>query len=347
MLIQSMKMPAATAQTQAAANLCLQQINQVAYDNANLPSSPTSLLHTAIKHIGDTKHKDASIWVINQNGAAGQQETAWPIWFNSQETYEKPLFYFVNTPLIEQLSALETETNHKGIFLNCIDTSESYLPKGVYPWFPLKLTSMENWLAYDIANAQEAAAIAQQALIHLYVNGDKSLVYMALHGVSQANEPLSEDAAIAAFKGMYRLSRSAPKIDIQLCGAGKSLERVKQAAQLLKTQWGIEFEVWSCPSYTRLAFDAKQQFASSHLNHCLGNTKVPIIAVTDYSHHIAKQIKPFIPRGFLALGSDSIDKNGIVYPSVNWIALCALKQLYEANQLSVAIYEEAIEKLTH
>ncbi|MFD1091429.1 transketolase-like TK C-terminal-containing protein [Providencia vermicola] len=347
MLIQSMKMPMATAQTQAAASLCLQHINQVATDYANLPSSPASLLHKAIKHIGDTKHKNAAIWVINQNSVTGQQETAWPIWFNSQETYEKPLFYFVNTPLIEQLSALETETNHKGIFLNCIDTGESYLPKGVYPWFPLKLASMENWLAYDIANAQEAAAIAQQALTQLYLNGNKLLVYMALHSVHQTTEPLSEDEAIAAFKGMYPLSRSVPKIDIQLCGAGKSLERVKLAAQLLKTQWGIESAVWSCPSYTRLAFDAKQQFASSHLNRCLGNAKVPVIAVTDYSHHIAKQIKPFIPRGFMALGSDSIDKNGIIYPSVNWIVLCALKQLYEANQISVAMYEEAIEKLTY
>lgn len=48
----------------------------------------------------------------------------------------------------------------------------------------------------------------------------------------------------------------------------------------------------------------------------------------------------------MALGSDSIDKNGIIYPSVNWIALCALKQLYEENQLSVAVYEDAIERLT-
>ena len=39
---------------------------------------------------------------------------------------------------------------------------------------------------------------------------------------------------------------------IRLLGAGQTLGKVVEAARLLRDDWNITSEVWSCPSYTRL-----------------------------------------------------------------------------------------------
>ena len=55
-----------------------------------------------------------------------------------------------------------------------------------------------------------------------------------------------------------------------------------------------------------------------------GYRECPVVAVTDYSHLIANQLRRFIPARFAAVGSDSRVRGEIHYPQAEWIALCAL-----------------------
>ena len=93
------------------------------------------------------------------------------------------------------------------------------------------------------------------ALQALYVDGDAGCCYLTLHGDDAGADPLSEPDAQAAWRGCTGSARRRPTRGSG-CGAGKALSRVIQAAGWLRRDWGIDSEIWSCPSYTRLARDA-------------------------------------------------------------------------------------------
>lgn len=151
---------------------------------------------------------------------------------------------------------------------------------------------------------------------------------------------------------MYRVAAATDSpLQVRLCGAGRALARVQQAAEVLKN-WGIASEIWSCPSYTRLAQDAEladmqrqDSGGECHLKTCLGAGNAPVVAVTDYSHLIANQLRQFIPARFAAVGSDSRVRGEIHYPQAEWIALCALKLLADEQKIPSALIADALRVL--
>ncbi|MDP1045093.1 pyruvate dehydrogenase (lipoamide), partial [Klebsiella pneumoniae] len=75
---------------------------------------------------------------------------------------------------------------------------------------------------------------------------------------------------------------------------------------------GVTSQVWSCPSYTRLAREAA--FAerwnrlhptatkrSCHLRECLMGSEAPVIAVTGYPQPIVDQLAGYVDARFVAL----------------------------------------------
>src|ERR1700730_10378235 len=107
---------------------------------------------------------------------------------------------------------------------------------------------------------------------------------------------MPEGAAASIIKRMYlfRAGEKKPKARrVQLLGAGPLLRAVIEAAPLLKDDWGVESDLWSCPSFTELARDgmavARETLLNptskprlSHVALCLGGTEGPVIAATDY-----------------------------------------------------------------
>ncbi|WP_193015438.1 MULTISPECIES: transketolase-like TK C-terminal-containing protein [Gammaproteobacteria] len=350
MSVQYFKMPATSEKTSQAALTCVPHIQSMIQNSV---SDPLLIYHWIEK----LSHK------LNQEGLSRevlstqkQSPTAWPIWFLNNNEYEKPLFYFFSDPSVAMLGALQTETNRKGIFINRADVQGAPLPKGVQAWFPLALTGMDSWLPYDPANIQEAGAIIEHAIQTLYVEGKKQMVYIATHEAPCiSNGVLDQREAENAYLGMHCVAKLPIKNDgliVRLCGAGKALSRTLEAAYLLKKHWKIDSEVWSCPSYTKLAFDAEQlnyqqasqhsKLVKSHLEQCIGSESWPVVAITDYTHLIASQIKPFISSPFAAIGNDSQIKGKIHYPQAEWIALCALKLLVDDQKLPTVVLEDAL-----
>lgn len=238
MFTQYVKIPAATFKTKQAVQIYINQLNLATQDVFRIQVSPDGY----VDQVSQLLNNQDALWMIRDDKSkqqkANQLKTAWPLWFqNRTNGYEKPLFYFLQTASISTLLSLEVETNRKGVFFNSADKPDTELPKGVQAWFPLMLSTMKDWLPFDPANAQETAAIMQQALKAIYLDGEQKMIYIATHEQSSEFSSMTNSDSVDAYKGMYQIStieKTNRNLVVRLCGVGKSLERVIKASHLLK-----------------------------------------------------------------------------------------------------------------
>ena len=149
---------------------------------------------------------------------------------------------------------------------------------------------------------------------------------------------------------------------MQLLGSGTILREVIAAAELLKNDWGVAADVWSCPSFNELRREgmAAMRWNLLHpaekprvpyVGQCLAATKGPVVASTDYMRTFADQIREFVPRRYKVLGTDGFGRsdsrdNLRRFFEVNrhYVALAALKALAEEGTIPPAKVAEAIKK---
>ena len=132
------------------------------------------------------------------------------------------------------------------------------------------------------------------------------------------------------------------------------------AADLLRNDWGVEADLWSCPSFTELARDgraierhnllnptAKPQI--SHVGACLAPTQGPVIAATDYVRGFADQIRPYVPRRYVVLGTDGYGRSdtreklrSFFEVDRHYVTVAALKALADEGTLPATKVAEAI-----
>jgi pyruvate dehydrogenase E1 component len=253
------------------------------------------------------------------------------------------------------LSAFK-ETAGRGLFMNTAESVASGWLKGVRPELALLLAEDPSCMPYDPASAGEVRAIVRGALHALYVEGEVAYYYVALHDADSAHDVLPLASLHEAYSGMYLLERRTAITAAgatRLLGAGKALERVVRAAQILQREWSVTSEVWSCPSYTRLAREGArvEQWNTlnpmaprqvSRLAQCLGVGGAPVIAVTDYAQHVAAQIGAYLAAPFVALGAGSLQRD--VPTSAEWIVLHALKALAGEGRLPVQSVADALRR---
>jgi pyruvate dehydrogenase E1 component len=175
---------------------------------------------------------------------------------------------------------------------------------------------------------------------------------------------LVEGTREGILKGMYRLSEATagkgPRV--QLLGSGTILRESMAAADLLKKDWDVSADVWSCPSFNELRRDGlatarwnllhpTEKPRASYVEQCLAPTKGPVIASTDYMRTFADQIREFVPRRYKVLGTDGFGRsdsrdNLRRFFEVNrfYVAVAALKALAEEGEVPAARVAEAIAK---
>jgi pyruvate dehydrogenase E1 component len=89
----------------------------------------------------------------------------------------------------------------------------------------------------------------------------------------------------------------------------------------------------------------------AHVQTCLGETQGPIIAATDYVRSFAEQIRPFISRRYVVLGTDGFGRSDtreklreFFEVDRRYITVAALKALADEGTLPAAKAAEAIKK---
>ncbi|HXN15802.1 MAG TPA: pyruvate dehydrogenase (acetyl-transferring), homodimeric type, partial [Usitatibacter sp.] len=221
-----------------------------------------------------------------------------------------------------------------------------------------------NCCSYDPTFSYEVAVIVQEGLRRMVEEQVDVFYYITLMNENYAHPGLAEEARAGILKGMYRLSEAGAGkgARVQLLGSGTILREVMAAAELLKKDWEVSADVWSCPSFTELRRDGiaaarwnllhpTQKPRLSYVEECLARTQGPVIASTDYIRTFADQIREFVPRRYKVLGTDGFGRsdsreNLRRFFEVNryYVTVAALKALAEEGDVPAAKVAEAIAK---
>ncbi|MDX1528665.1 MAG: pyruvate dehydrogenase (acetyl-transferring), homodimeric type, partial [Gammaproteobacteria bacterium] len=140
------------------------------------------------------------------------------------------------------------------------------------------------------------------------------------------------------------------------------LREVIEAAKLLKEDFGVASDIWSAPSFTELQRDGvdanrwnmlhpDKKPRQSYVEQCLANRKGPVIAATDYVRLFADQIRNFVPRRYVTLGTDGFGRSDVrtqlrKFFEVDryYVAVAALKALADEGTIPAKKVSDAIKK---
>jgi pyruvate dehydrogenase E1 component len=225
-------------------------------------------------------------------------------------------------------------------------------------------STIPNCVSYDPTFAYEVAVVVQDGLRRMVEEQEDVFYYITLMNENYPHPAIPQGAREGILKGMYKLSDAgaATGARVQLLGSGTILREVIAAGELLKKDWGVASDVWSCPSFTELRRDGvaaarwnllhpTEKARASYVEQCLANTKGPVIASTDYVRTFADQIREFVPRRYKVLGTDGFGRsdsreNLRRFFEVNryYVAVAALKALAEEGEIAPVKVAEAIKK---
>ncbi|HCZ13411.1 MAG TPA: pyruvate dehydrogenase (acetyl-transferring), homodimeric type, partial [Candidatus Accumulibacter sp.] len=208
-----------------------------------------------------------------------------------------------------------------------------------------------NCISYDPTFSFEVAVVMREGLRRMYQEQEDVFYYITVMNENYEHPEMPEGAGADILKGMYLLRRgqsaeskpAAPRV--QLLGSGTIFREVIAAAELLKNDWGVDADLWGCPSFGELArngndvqrwnmLNPTEKQRLSHVETCLADTRGPVIAATDYVRLFAEQIRPFINRRYVTLGTDGFGRSDtreklrhFFEVDRRWVTVAALKAL--------------------
>jgi pyruvate dehydrogenase E1 component len=176
--------------------------------------------------------------------------------------------------------------------------------------------------AYDPAFAYELAAIIQDGIHRMYLEGEDIFYYLTIYNENYdqpAQPPGSHDGIL---RGLYRWAPAPDGLANQatIVFSGPSQGPARQAAQELAELWGVGAELWSATSYKRLREEGLEVERWNRLNptaeprvplvtRLLADAPGPIVAVTDYVRAVPDQIATLVPKRFVSLGTDGYGRS--------------------------------------
>ncbi len=224
--------------------------------------------------------------------------------------------------------------------------------------------TIPNCVSYDPTFSYEIAVIVQDGLRRMFKEQEDVYYYLTVMNENYDHPEMPEGVASDIIKGMYLFKKgnasNGPRV--QLLGSGVILREAIAAADLLRNDWGVESDIWSCPSFTELARDGQDvarwnllhptdKPRVSHVENCLKDTRGPVVATSDYMRLFAEQIRPFVPRRYTVLGTDGFGRSDMRealrrFFEVDrfYVTVAALKSLADDGQISKEKVAEAIAK---
>jgi pyruvate dehydrogenase E1 component len=225
--------------------------------------------------------------------------------------------------------------------------------------------TVPNCISYDPTFGYEIAVIVQDGLRRMYAEQEDVYYYITVMNENYTHPAMPEGEATNIIKGMYLLKAGEKKtksLRVQLLGSGVILREAIAAAELLAKDWGVESDVWSCPSFTELARDGNavtrwnminptSKPRVSHVGSCLADTRGPVIASSDYIRAFAEQIRAFVPRRYVVLGTDGFGRSDtreklrqFFEVDRHYIVVAALKALADDGEIPATKAAEAMKK---
>jgi len=224
--------------------------------------------------------------------------------------------------------------------------------------------TVPNCVSYDPTYAYEVAVIIQDGMRRMYAEQENVFYYITVMNENYEQPALPAGTEEDILKGMYLFQEGAESKNprVQLIGSGTIFREAVAAAELLKNDWKVESDLWSCPSFNELGRDVQAcerwnrlhptaEPKQSHVSRCLSDAKGPVIASTDYVRAFAEQIRSDISAPYTVLGADGFGRSDTrenlrSFFEVNQyhIVIAALKSLADNGEFDLAKVDVAIAK---
>jgi len=228
----------------------------------------------------------------------------------------------------------------------------------------LMSATVPNCVSYDPTYAYELAVIIQDGLRRMYVEQEDVFYYITVMNENYAHPAMPKGAELDILKGMYSFKKGAKKKAprVQLLGSGTIFREVEAAAELLRNDWGVEADLWSCTSFTELARNGQfcerwnrlhptETPKKPHVTHCLADAQGPVIAASDYTRAFAEQIRGLIAAPYTVMGTDGFGRSDTRENLRRFfevdryhVTIAALKSLADLGQFDAAKVDVAIAK---
>jgi pyruvate dehydrogenase E1 component len=210
-----------------------------------------------------------------------------------------------------------------------------------------------NCISYDPTFQYEVAVVTQDGMRRMFQEQEDVFYYLTVMNENYEHPDMPVGSEADIIKGMYAFKKGAESKGprVQLLGSGTIFREVIAAADLLRNDWGVEADLWGCPSFNELARNGQdvarwnllhplEAPRLSHVEEKLAGAKGPVIASTDYIKLFAEQIRPFVKAPYVTLGTDGFGRSDTreklrhhFEVDRHWVTLAALKALADAGEI--------------
>ena len=219
-------------------------------------------------------------------------------------------------------------------------------------------------ISYDPTYGYELAVIVQDGINRMYGEKQEDVFYYLTTMNENYKQPaMPEGVEEGILKGIYKLDTvdAANDYKVKLLGSGTILEQVRQAADILASEYGVKSDVYSVTSYNEITREAQdverynllhpnEEDKTPYLTTVLGEDKDNIIvSATDYMKIYSEQIRAYVKGSFKTLGTDGFGRSDSranlrehFEVDANFIVYTTLYLLVENGKLDKKVLNEAI-----
>jgi pyruvate dehydrogenase E1 component len=225
-------------------------------------------------------------------------------------------------------------------------------------------STIPNCVSYDPTFAYEVVVIVRDGLRRMYTEQEDVYYYLTLMNENYPHPAMPAGAEEGIVKGMYLLNDGgkAKGPRVLLLGSGTILREVIAAAELLKQDFNVTADIWSVTSFNELRRDGlsaerwnllhpTKPPRKTYVEACLDGHAGPVVASTDYMRAFADQVRGYIPRRYITLGTDGFGRSDYRiklrrFFEVNryYVVVAALKALADEGEIKAEKVDEAIKK---
>ena len=224
--------------------------------------------------------------------------------------------------------------------------------------------TIPNCRTYDPTYAYELAVIIQDGIKRMYHDKENMFYYISLMNENYQHPEMPEGAEEGIIKGIYQLEKGSGKAKnrVQLMGAGTILREVRFAAEILRSDFDVEADVWSVTSVNELTRDGQRATRWNMLNptaaarkpyvtQVLEANEGPFIIATDNLKTYSEQLRAYIPGSYTVLGTEGFGRSDTRtqlrhFFEVNryFVVIAALKSLADQGKIKADVVAKAITK---
>lgn len=223
--------------------------------------------------------------------------------------------------------------------------------------------TIPNCIAYDPTFAYELAVIVHHGLKRMYLDKESVYFYITVMNENYHHPAMPEGVEEGIIRGLYSFKKGGDNNHrVQLLGSGTILNEVIAAAQLLEEDFSVSADVWSATSFNELGreglaverwnrLNPTQEAKIPYVTECLQDTQGPIIAATDYIKGYSDQIRAFVPRRYVTLGTDGFGRSDTRENLREFfevdrysIVIASLKALADEGRLEQKVVENAMKQ---